>query len=169
MPKSRFLEIGKITSVHGIRGEVKVQPWCDEAEFLAEFDVLHYKSGDPIDIEYARVHKNMVIMKIAGCDTAEQAQKLRGRVLYMDRDEVELPEGCYFIQDLIGMTVIDDDTGAVYGKLTDVSQTGANDVYTVTSDDGREYLIPAIPDVIMKNDLENDTMYIKPLEGLLDL
>lgn len=169
MSKSRFLEIGKITSVHGIRGEVKVQPWCDEAEFLAEFDVLHYKSGDPIDIEYARVHKNMVIMKIAGCDTAEQAQKLRGRVLYMDRDEVELPEGCYFIQDLIGMTVIDDDTGAVYGKLTDVSQTGANDVYTVTSDDGREYLIPAIPDVIMKNDLENDIMYIKPLEGLLDL
>lgn len=169
LAKSRYLEIGKITSVHGIRGEVKVQPWCDEAEFLTEFDVLHYKSGDPVDIEYARVHKNMVIMKILGCDTAEQAQKLRGRVLYMDRDDVELPEGSYFIQDLIGMTVKDDDTGGVYGTLIDVSQTGANDVYTVKSEEGKEYLIPAIPDVIMKNDLENNIMYIKPLDGLFDL
>ena len=164
----QYLEIGKITSVHGLRGEVKVQPWCDDPKFLASFEVLFYKSGTEVVIEYARVQKNMVIMKIEGCDSVEEAQKLRNRILFMDRDDVELEKGCYFVQDLIGMEVRHAETGKVYGRITDVSETGANDVYTIKSDDGKEYLIPAIPEVIVKNDIENSLMTIIPLPGLFE-
>lgn len=167
----KYLEIGKITSVHGIKGEVRVAPWCDGPEFLVGFGQLYYMEGRdalPVKVEYSRPVKNMVIMKLEGCDSADEALKLRGRILYMDRDDVDLAEGCYFIQDLIGLTVSDYDTKKVYGTLTDVFQTGANDVYTVRSESGEEFLIPAIPDVIMKNDLENGEMLIRPISGLFD-
>ena len=103
-----------------------------------------------------------------GVDTVEEAEKLRNQVLYMDRDEVELEEGVYFIQDLIGLEVLDVDTGKSYGKLTDVMQTGANDVYEVKDADGKTVLIPAIPDVVQETDLDGGVMRIRPLEGLFD-
>ncbi len=164
----RYLEIGKIVSVFGIKGEVKVQPWCDSPGFLTEFEILHWKSGDDVKVEKARVHKNMVVMKINGCDTVEQAQKLRNRVLYMDRNDVELSEGSYFIQDLIGLEVIDTDSGVSYGKITDVSETGANDVYHIVNDEGKLSLIPAIPDVVIETDIEGGIMKIRPIPGLFD-
>lgn len=164
----QYLEIGKIVSVFGIKGEVKVQPWCDSPQFLCEFDTLYYKSGTPVNILRSRVAKNIVVMKIDGVDTVEQAQAIRNRVLYMDRSDVELEKGSYFIQDLIGMTVIDEDTHQVYGKICDVTETGANDVYHIKNDDGTMYYVPAIPQVIMKVDLDKKEMIIKPLDGLFD-
>ncbi|MBE6837598.1 MAG: 16S rRNA processing protein RimM [Ruminococcus sp.] len=165
----QFLEIGKIVSVFGIKGEVKVQPWCDSGEFLCEFDRLYRKSGDVVEIEHSRVAKNVVVMKIKGVDTVEDAQKMRNHILYMDRNDVELDEGSYFVQDLIGLSVVDADNGTVYGKLTDVSETGANDVYHVLTDDGKLLLVPAIPEVIVETDIENGLMKIKPLDGLFDI
>ena len=164
----QYLEIGKIVSVFGIRGEVKVQPWCDSPEFLCEFDTLYYKSGTPVNIIKSRVAKNIVVMKIEGIDTVEQAQAIRNRVLYMDRNDVELEKGSYFIQDLIGLTVIDEDTKEVYGKISDVTETGANDVYHVKREDGKMFYVPAIPQVVMNVDLENGEMIIKPLDGLFE-
>ena len=164
----KYLEIGKIVSVFGLKGEVKVQPWCDTPDFLCEFDTLYWKSGTPVEISSSRVQKNIVVMKIAGCDTVEEAQRLRGRVLYMDRDDVELEEGAYFVQDLIGLKVIDADTGEEYGELTEVSETGANDVYHVRRPDGRMCYIPAIPDVVRETDTEGGIMRITPLDGLFD-
>ncbi|MBR1562282.1 MAG: 16S rRNA processing protein RimM [Ruminococcus sp.] len=168
MSGKKLLEAGKIVTVFGLKGEVKVQPWCDTPEFLCEFDTLYYKSGTPVNVERARVQKNMVIMKIEGTDSVEEAQKLRNRVLYIDREDVELDEGCYFIQDLIGLTVMESKDGKVYGKLSDVSQTGANDVYHIKAEDGKEYLIPAIPEVIDSIDLEGGIMKITALDGLFD-
>ena len=168
MSGKKLLEAGKIVTVFGLKGEVKVQPWCDTPEFLCEFDTLYYKSGTPVNVERARVQKNMVIMKIEGTDSVEEAQKLRNRVLYIDREDVELDEGCYFIQDLIGLTVMESKDGKVYGKLSDVSQTGANDVYHIKTEDGKEYLIPAIPEVIDSIDLEGGIMKITALDGLFD-
>ena len=110
----------------------------------------------------------MVIMKIEGTDTVEDAQKLRNRVLYIDRDDVELEEGSYFIQDLIGLEVIESKDGKLYGKISDVTQTGANDVYHIRAEDGKEYLIPAIPDVIDSVDIEGGVMKITALDGLFD-
>lgn len=165
----QFLEIGKIVSVFGIKGEVKVQPWCDSPDFLCEFDILYRKSGDLVEIEHSRVAKNIVVMKIKGVDTVEDAQKMRNHILYMDRNDVELEEGSFFVQDLIGLEVSDADSGEVYGKLTDVSETGANDVYHVETAEGKLLLVPAIPDVVVETDIEGGIMKIRPLEGLFDL
>lgn len=167
--KKQYLEIGKIVNIHGLGGVVKVMPWCDSAEFLCEFDTLYRgKQHIPMEIERASVQKNMALVKFAGVDTPEQANALRNTILYMDRDDVELEEGTFFIQDLIGMSVQDADTGKVYGKLRDVLQTGANDVYEVETETGKTLLVPVIPQVVLSQDFETDTITIRPLEGLFD-
>ena len=164
----QFLETGKIVAVQGLKGEVRAEAWCDSPDFLCGFDTLYFNKGKvPVAIQYARPHKNIVIMKIEGIDTPEAANELRGKVLYMDRDDVELEEGCYFVQDLIGLEVVDNEDGTVYGTLSQVTSTGANDVYHVKKDD-KEWLIPAIPDVIMKTDIENGQLLIHKMEGLFE-
>lgn len=171
MGQKRYLEIGKITNVHGLAGEVKVYPWCDDAAFLCSFSLLYTdRNGkSSVSVERARIQQNMVIMKLNGVTTRDQAEKLRGTVLYMDRDDVELDEGCYFIQDLIGLEVRDADTGRIWGVIRDVMQTGANDVYSIwNNEEKQEYLVPAIPDVVLETDIEAGTMTIRPLEGLFD-
>lgn len=171
MGQKRFLEIGKITNVHGLHGEVKVYPWCDDAAFLCSFDTLYTdKKGEkPVEVVRARVQQNLVIMQLEGCDTREQAEALRGTVLYMDRDDVELEEGTYFIQDLIGLKVIDADTGKEWGVIRDVMQTGANDVYSIwNAAEGKEYLAPAIPEVVIETDIAGGRMLLRPLKGLFD-
>ena len=167
--KKQFLEIGKIVNIHGLGGVVKVMPWCDSAEFLCEFETL-YRGRDriPMQIERASVQKNMALVKFRGVDNPDQANALRNAVLYMDRDDVELEEGTFFIQDLIGMTVKDADTGKVYGRLRDVLQTGANDVYEIETPEGKTLLAPVIPDVVIAQDFETDTITIRPLKGLFD-
>ena len=165
--KKEFLEAGKIVTTHGIRGEVKIMPYTDTPELLSEFDRLFIgKDKKELVIERARVFKNMVIAKIQGIDTPEDAEKYRNKILFMHRDDLELDEDTYFIQDLIGMEVKDADTGFLYGKIKDVMQTGANDVYVIEGE--KEYLIPAIPEVITDTDVDGNLMLIRPLEGLFE-
>ena len=164
----QLLETGKIVSVHALKGEVKVESWCDSPDFLAEFDEL-FLDGEWVSVERARVQKNMVILKLQGVDTPEAAGRLVGKILYIDRDQVELEEGTYFVADLIGLKVVDaDDPEKVYGTLTQVSSTGANDVYHILFPNGKTYYIPAIPQVVEKTDIENGVMLIRPLEGLFE-
>ena len=166
--KKEYLEAGKIVTTHGIRGEVKIMPYTDTPELLAEFDRLFIgKNKDELIIERSRVFKNMVIAKIKGVDTPEAAEKLRNKLLYMHRDDLELDDDTYFIQDLIGIEVRDADSGKVYGTISDVMQTGANDVYVIKGSD-REYLVPAIADVVVSTDIDENIMTIRPLDGLFD-
>ncbi|MBR6243800.1 MAG: 16S rRNA processing protein RimM [Ruminococcus sp.] len=166
--KKEFLEAGKIVTTHGIRGEVKIMPYTDIPDILCEFDRLFIgKNKDEIFIERSRVFKNTVIAKIEGIDTPEQAEKLRNKMLYMHRDDLELDDDTYFIQDLIGLEVKDADSGELYGKIADVMQTGANDVYVI-KDGEKEYLVPAIADVVISTDIDNNIMTIRPLDGLFD-
>lgn len=165
--EKRYLECGKIVSTHGVRGEVKVQPWCDAPEFLLQFGTLYFGGGTaPVKVEGARVHKGMVLLKPQGVDTLDQAAALRGRVLYLDREDAPPEDGRYYIQDLLGIAVRDADTGAVYGTLTDVIATGANDVYEITTPAGKKLLAPAIPQVVLATDVAAGTMEIRPLKGL---
>ncbi|MCM1314667.1 MAG: ribosome maturation factor RimM [Muribaculaceae bacterium] len=164
--KKEYLEAGKIVNTHGIRGEIKIMPYTDVPELLCEFDRL-FLNKQEIFIERSRVAKNMVIAKLEGVDTPEQAEKLRNKILYMHRDDLELDDDTYFIQDLIGIEVKDVETGVIYGKIVDVMQTGANDVYVIKGSD-REYLIPAIADVVVSTDIDNNVMTIKVLDGLFD-
>ena len=122
---------------------------------------------EEIYIERSRVFKNTVIAKIEGVDTPEAAEKLRNKILYMHRDDLELDEDTYYISDLIGLEVRDADSDEVYGKIDDVLQTGANDVYVVKGAD-REYLVPAIADVVVSTDIDGGIMTIRPLDGLFD-
>ena len=164
--KKEYLEAGKIINTHGIKGEVKIMPYTDIPELLCEFDRL-FLDRKEIFIERSRVAKNMVIAKLEGVDTPEQAEKLRNKILYMHRDDLELDDDTYFIQDLIGIEVRDIETGVIYGKIVDVMQTGANDVYVIKGKD-REYLVPAIADVVISTDIDKNEMTIKVLNGLFD-
>ena len=164
----KFLESGKIVNIHGLKGEVKVMPWCDYPEFLCEFDVLYIgKEKIPYTVQSARIHKNMALLKLKGVDTPEAANNLRNSIVYIDREKTELDDGTYFIQDIIGLTVKDADSGEVYGEVKDVLQTGANDVYEIKNGE-KTYLIPAIEQVVIETDIENSVMLIRPLEGLFD-
>ena len=166
----QFLETAKIVAAHGIRGEVRCQYFCDSAEFLCEFEELYLdKNGEkPIEITRAYPHKNVVIMNIDGVDSIEDAQNLIGKTLYMNRDDVELDEGVYYIQDIIGLVVKDIDSGEVYGKISEVYQNGATDVYSIKKENGTELMFPYIDEVVKKIDIEAGEMLIKPLEGLFD-
>ena len=108
-----------------------------------------------------------MIAKFRGIDTIENAEKLRNSILYINRDDANLPDGAYFIQDLIGCTVFDDNSKQVYGTVSDVTQTGANDVWHIKNGDN-EYLIPVIDDVVKRVDVESGKIYITPLKGIFD-
>lgn len=167
--KKQFLEIGKIVATQGIRGEFRVQYYCDSAEVLCDFDTLYLDKGKTeVAVERAYPHKNIVVMKLEGIDKIEQAQPLIGKILYLNRDDAELEEGLYFIQDIIGLTVKDADTGEVYGKITDVYQNGASDVYSIRKENGAELLFPCIDEVVLSTDIDAGEMLIRPLPGLFD-
>ena len=107
MAVKRFLETGKIVGTHGVRGEVRVDPWSDSPEFVKRLKHLYFDEGKvPVSLESSRVHKNQVLLKLKGVDTVEQADALRGKVLWLDREEVQLPEGTVFQQDLDWKSVV---------------------------------------------------------------
>ena len=163
-----YLETGKIVNIHGRRGEVKIMPWSDSPDFICEFDTLYVgRNKTPMNIENARVHKNMVLVKLEGVSAPEEADKLRNSIVYIDREDVELPEGTYFIADLIGLEVVDADTDRLYGTVSDIFNTGANDIYEVKCGE-KKYYIPAIPQVIIDTDLEGKRITVRPPEGLID-
>ncbi|MDR1003040.1 MAG: ribosome maturation factor RimM [Oscillospiraceae bacterium] len=165
----KYLEVGKIVSTHGINGEVRVLPWADSPQFLTKFKLLYFKDGaEEKKVLSSRVHKTLVLIKFEGVEDVRAADELRDSVVYIDRDDVNLPEGSYFIQDLIGLEVQDNDSGELYGEITDVIQNRANDVYCMRHKNGKEYLIPVIDDVVKRTDLEEKKVYIFKMKGLFD-
>lgn len=168
MPKQTYLEAGKIVGTHGVRGELRVQPWCDSPQVFASLKTLYLDQGSrPVKVQ-SRPHKNIVLVKMEGVDTVQDAAVLRDQVLYLHRDDLKLEPGRYFIQDLIGLRVVDADEETEYGILTDVSSTGANDVYHMRTGDGEEILIPVIPQVVIGVDLDGGMVRIRPMPGLFD-
>ena len=167
--KQPYLETGVIVGTHGVHGELRVQPWSDTPDFLCGFDrfFLDTAGRESIVVTASRVHKNVVLLTVEGVHDIPAAERLRGRMLFIDRVEVELEPGAHFIQDLLGCTVTDDRTGDPLGKLTDVFKTGANDVWQVTNE-GRNYLVPVIPDVVRLVDPDQGLIRICPLEGIFD-
>ena len=165
-----FLEVGQIVGTHGVRGEMRLNPWADSPEFLKQFKTLYLdKNGEKsVKVISSRPQGNVVILKLDGIDTVESAAAMRNKVLFIRRADAKIAEGSYFIEELIGCNVIDaDDDSVCYGTLTDVSETGANDVWYIEKD-GKEYLIPAIPSVVINVDVAENTVVIKPLKGIFD-
>lgn len=167
--KKQFLEIGKFVATQGIRGELRVQYYCDSPDIICDFESLYLDKGNAeIEISRSYPHKNVVIMKLDGVDTVEAAQKYIGKMIYMDRDDLELDDDTFYIQDLIGMTVVDVDSGKEYGKLSEIYQNGGTDVYSIKTEGGSELMFPAIPEVLIDVDTENGIMKIRPLKGLFE-
>jgi len=166
----QFLEAGKVIATHGIKGELKLYPWCDSAHDLCKLKTLYLddRGQRPIKFESARVHKNVALVKFEGYNTVEEARKLIGQVFYLDRDSMTLPEGVHFVVDLIGLTVIDADNDTVYGTLADVTETGAHGIYHIQFADGRIGMVPAVKEMIISIDVEAGTMKIRPPKGLFD-
>ena len=164
--KEQYLEVGKITNVHGLHGEVRVQPWADSPEFIGQFSTLYVgKTHWPIRLLGCRSHKGMAIVKLEGLTDVNGALALRGEVLSIDRDDARLPEGSFFLADLIGLEVRDAATGEVLGSIAEVLTLPANNVYVVRGGK-REILVPAVPQFVAKLDLENGFMLVNMLEGL---
>lgn len=165
-------QVGAIASVHGIKGEVKIFPTTDEPEKFKKLKTVRMKTKREereMHLQSARFFKNMVIVKFAGIDSPEEAQKYRGATLWIPRKEaVPLREDEYYRADLTGLSVVTQE-GEELGTLTDVLETGANDVYEVTLKDGRVVLLPAIRDCIKEVDLEAGRMTVHVMEGLLEL
>ena len=162
----QYLEVGKITNVHGIMGEVRVQPWADSPEFLCRFKTLYVdKTHWPIEVERARVHKNMVIIKFRGVTDVPSALAMRNAILYIDRKDADLPEGTFFLADLYGLEVRDAQSGAVLGRVADVLTLPANNVYVVRGGE-RELMIPAVPQFIEETNVEDGYLKIHMMEGL---
>lgn len=169
--KKPYLEAGQIVGTHGVRGELKIQPWCDSAQFLCGFSVLYLDAAgrSPLKVQKLRPHKNIVLGVFDGINSVEQANALRGKTVYIDRADAALSEGTWFVQDLIGCKVIDIDTGAEYGTLSEVIPGAhANDIWTVTDAAGKDILVPAIPSVVLETDVESGVIRIRPLQGLFD-
>ena len=165
----KYLETGKIVGTHGVRGMVRVQPWSDSGEFLKQFKYIYADANGnkKIKINSVQPHGNVVLMQLENVNSIEDAEKLRGTVIYIDRKDVKLPKGRYFIDDLIGCAVFDADTNETLGILSDVSSTGANDVWHIKRDD-KEYLVPAIDEVIVSVEIEAERIAIRPLKGIFD-
>ena len=168
--RKEYIEAGKIVTTHGIKGEVKLYPWCDDPEMFYDIETVYLdaKGAKPLKLLGVRFAKDMPLLKLEGIDSIDDAAKLRDKILYIHRDDIPMEEGEYLIQDLLGIQVVDADDGHIYGELTQVSPTGANDVYHIRFADGKERLIPAIPQVVIETDVEGGVMKIRPLEGLMD-
>lgn len=166
--KKQFLEVGQIVGTHGVRGTMRVKPWSDDSDFLSDFKRVYLDKGETeLKVSSAKAHGNVTLLDIKGVDSIEKAEGLRGKVLMVNRDDIALPEGRYFVDELIGCVVTDADTGENLGTITDVSKTGANDVWHITRDN-TEYLVPAIPSVIVSVDVEKEAAVLRPLKGIFD-
>lgn len=168
----KLLRVGVITSPHGVRGEVKVFPTTDDAKRFKKLKHVILDTGKeqlPLEIEGVKFFKNMVILKFKGYDNINDIERYRQKDLLIEREQaVSLKKDEYFIPDLIGLQAVDED-GIPVGTVKDVLETGANDVYVIQLENGKELLLPAIKDCILDVDLEQGIMKIHILDGLMDL
>lgn len=157
----QYLEAGTIVTTHGVHGEVKILPWADGPEFLTLFDRV-FLQGKEYAVENARVQKTCVLMKLRGVDTVEAAQALRDQVVRVDRNDVELEEGTYFISDLIGLKVLCDEQEL--GVVKEIMTLPGNDVYVVKGE--HEYMIPGVREFILETNPEAGYIRVKIIEGM---
>lgn len=165
----QYLEIGKINNTHGLRGEVKMLMWCDDIDYIKQLKIVYLddEGKKSLSLLSARRQKNVAILKFAEITTIEAADELKNKVLYCNRDDAVIDDNAHYLADIIGCAVVDVDTNEEYGKIVDVLNYGASDIYDVELN-GKHTLIPAIDNVVVEIDTENQTVRIKPMKGLFD-
>ena len=166
-----YLRVGVISNTHGVRGEVKVYPTTDDVkrfDYLEEAVIDTGKEYIDVNVTSVKYFKNMVILKFEQFNNMDQVIPYKGMDLLVTRENaIPLEEGEHFIVDLVGCKVVTDD-GEDFGELVDVLQTGANGVYVVKMNDGKEVLLPVIDECVLEKDVENKVIKVHIMKGLLD-
>ncbi|MCC8182912.1 MAG: ribosome maturation factor RimM [Clostridiales bacterium] len=161
--KDSYLEVGKIVNTHGVRGEVKVESWCDEPEDLCQLEQL-FMGGRPFRVLHSRLHGAFVLLTLEGVDSIDTALPLKGKVVQAERAQFELAEGVHFVVDLIGLEARHAETGETLGRVVDILEYPAQDIYVVQGE--KRYLIPDVPDFVRGIFEEEGYILFAPLEGM---
>ena len=168
--KQEYFELGQIVNHFGIKGMLKVNPFTDDiSKFERLGSVLVEKKGKltNMQIEEVKYSKNQVLLKLKGIDTIEEAETYRGSYIKIARSQIgKLPKGTYFIADLIGLSVYTDE-GILLGTVNDIYNSGANDIYVVKDEQGKQILLPAIKEVIKQIDTEQEKIIVHIIKGLI--
>ena len=168
MEKKRYLECAIIINTHGVRGDVKLESLCDSPSVLAGLKRVFLKDGGDyreIKVLHSSVFKSFVLASLEGIDDIDKAMTYKGKTLYAAREDFKLRRGDYFIVDLIGLSVIDNVSGRVYGEVTDVINRGASDIYVVKTEGG-ERMMPAVKEFVKRVDTEKG-IFVEVIPGLL--
>ncbi len=165
----KYLECGKIINTHGVAGAVKLESWCDTPAVLAKLKTVYFMRGEsyvPVRVLHASVFKRFVLATLEGVDNIDAATALREQVVYAAREDLPIRKGDHFIADLVGLPVIDAESGVTYGVLDDVINTGASDIYVIKTERG-ERMMPAVPEFVKEIDLEKG-IFVLPIEGMFE-
>lgn len=162
--KQAYIEAGRITNTHGVRGEVKIEVWLDTPANLQHYRRV-FVDGQERKLLSARPQNRFAIARLEGVDDVNAAMPLKGKTVYIAREDAPLPPGGYFLQDLLGARVVQED-GSPVGVLTEILERPANNVYVVTGPDGKEILIPVVPAFILRADAEKGVVTVRLLEGM---
>ncbi len=168
MARSKYLECGKIVNTHGVKGAVKAESRCDTPAVLASLKKVYFENGASFEekkVVSSSVMGGFVLITLDGVNDMDSAMLLKNRLIYADREDIPLAEGAYFIADLCSLPVIDADDGRIYGKLIEVINRGASDIYVVDTPSG-ERMMPAVPEFVKNVDIDNG-IYVKPIPGML--
>ncbi len=166
--KKAFPETGRIINTHGVKGEVKIEPWCDTPEDFTALSRVYLDNGQELKVENARIFGGKFILcSLSGIKTLEEAVKYKNKIVHAKREDLDIPENAVLICDMLGLPVIDKDSGRVYGRLTDVLQYTIQDVYEIETESGEKVLMPAVPEFVKEVDTEKG-IFITPIEGFFN-
>lgn len=169
MINKQYIECGKIINTHGCRGAVKAESWCNSEEDLASLGRIFLKNGDSFEeykVEKASIFKQFVIFELDKVKDMDKAMLLKNNTVFALREDFNLEEGEFFLVDMIGLDVIDKNTGKIYGKLKEIINRGASDIYVVSTPDG-EAMLPAVDEFIASVDIEKG-IFVTPIDGMFN-
>jgi len=158
-----LIEAGKIANTHGVRGELRLQPWADSPEFLTGFEYIYIDEA-PVRVLSAKVHKGCVIAALDGVDDIDAAIRMKNKVIKVKKDDICLEDGRFFVADLIGIKAINAETGEELGIISDVLSLPSNNVYVIKGE--REILVPAVPEFIVETNIDEGYVKLRLIEGL---
>ena len=162
MAKEQYIEAGRIVNTHGVTGEVKIEVWLDSPAFFKKFKRIFVDSKE-MTVTASRTHKDFLLAKLDGVSDVNAAMSLKGKTVYIDRADAKLPKGAFFLQDIIGASVVDEQ-GDDVGKLTEIMETPASRVYVVKGE--KEHLIPAVPEFVLSADADEGLIKVHMIEGM---
>lgn len=165
----QYLEIGKLVNTHGIKGELKLDLWCDDVDYVKQFKTVYLDENgrQALTVVSVRPQKHMAIIKFAEIASIEQAEEYKNKIIYGNRDDAVIDEDANYIADLIGCYVVDIDTEQEYGRVVDVLNHGASDILEI-EDNGSKKYVPVIPDIVKEINTEYEVIKIKYMKGLFD-